>query len=67
MLISYHITFNFLDIVNGSVELKQAWKILDNTKNDNKTRLKTMTFIKDYYDKRIQLFQLPYIVKKMKE
>ncbi|MGD9535084.1 MAG: hypothetical protein AB7V56_15120 [Candidatus Nitrosocosmicus sp.] len=53
------------DIVNGSTELlKQAWKILDNPKTDNKTRLKTMDFIKDIYDKRIELFQgLPYMVK----
>ncbi|MDR4492306.1 MAG: hypothetical protein R2685_15640 [Candidatus Nitrosocosmicus sp.] len=63
---------NHFDIVNGSTELlKQAWKILDNPKTDNKTRLKTMDFIKDIYDKRIELFQgLPYMVKireKMKE
>lgn len=56
---------NHFDIVNGSSELlKQAWKILDNPKTDNKTRLKTMDFIKDIYDKRIELFQgLPYMVK----
>ena len=52
------------DFVNGSAELlKQAWKILENPKTDNKTKLKTMTFIKDCYDKRIELFQgLPYMV-----
>lgn len=56
---------NHFDIVNGSTELlKQAWKILDNPKTDNKTRLKAMDFIKDIYDKRIELFQgLPYMVK----
>jgi predicted transcriptional regulator len=56
---------NHFDIVNGSTELlKQAWKTLDNPKTDNKTRIKTMDFIKDIYDKRIELFQsLPYMVK----
>jgi hypothetical protein len=56
---------NHFDIVNGSAEmLKQAWKMLDDPKTDNKTKLKIMTFINDCYDKRIQLFQgLPYMVK----
>ena len=52
------------DCVNGSAELlKQAWKLLENPKTDNKTKLKAMSFIKDCYDKRIELFQgLPYMV-----
>jgi len=56
---------NHFDIVNGSTELlKQAWDILENPKTDNKTKLKTMTFIKDCYDKRIELFQgIPFMVK----
>lgn len=56
---------NHFDIVKWSAELlKQAWKILDNPKTDNMTRLQIMDFIKDIYDKRIELFQsLPYMVK----
>ncbi|MGD9673458.1 MAG: hypothetical protein AB7U98_08265 [Candidatus Nitrosocosmicus sp.] len=52
------------DIVNGSAELlKQAWNLLENPKTDNKTKLKAMSFIKDCYDKRIELFQgIPYMV-----
>lgn len=55
---------NHYGVINGSTELfKQAWKLLENPKSDDKTKLKTMSFIKECYDKRIGLLQgLPYIV-----
>ncbi|MGD9674207.1 MAG: hypothetical protein AB7U98_12100 [Candidatus Nitrosocosmicus sp.] len=48
---------NHINFLNGSEELlKMGWKILDNPKTDNKTKLKAMEFVENLYEKRTRLF-----------